>query len=334
MDSLHYLSSLIGYQLLRVLNPREGYCLVYLAGGLLFAALVMLWRRRKRRRIRGLWRLLGSRRLWTHSSTQVDLKLYLLNGVLILTAYSLFELSSEAWRDGARGMLTALFGASPPLPAPRWAAGIATTIVQVLALELGYWGLHYAFHKVPAMWAIHRVHHSAEVMTPLTEWRQHPIEFVAFANVLTLAMGASYGAMSWLFGPGAEPFTLFQLNIALVLHLLTFHHLRHSGVWIAATGWLGRLVHSPAHHQIHHSTDPRHFDKNLGYALSIWDWVFGTLWIPDRRGRVTLGCDEVAHAGVVDALMRPLMSWARHGLPKSVPNLLPIPPSPRPNPRV
>lgn len=309
MDALAYLSGLIGYQLLRVLNPREGYCLAYLGGALLFAAVVMLWRRRGRKGVRGLWRLLGSRKLLTHASTIVDLKLYLLNGVLILFAYGLFELSSESWRDGAHGALAALFGASAPLHAPRWIAGSVTTVVQVLALELGYWSLHYAFHKIPALWAIHRVHHSAEVMTPLTEWRQHPFEFIAFANVLTLSMGASYGAMSWLFGSGAEPFTLFQLNIVLVIHLATFHHLRHSGVWIAGTGWLGRLVHSPAHHQIHHSTDPRHFDKNLGYALSIWDAAFGTLWIPERRGRVSLGCDEPAHEGVVDALSRPVLSW-------------------------
>ncbi len=309
MDALSYLSGLIGYQLLRVLNPREGYCLAYLGGALLFAAAVMMWRRRGRKSVRGLWRLLGSRRLLTHASTILDLKLYLLNGVLILFAYGLFELSSEAWSSGARGALTTLFGAHPPLPAPRWVAGSVTTVVQVLALELGYWALHYAFHKVPALWTIHRVHHSAEVMTPLTEWRQHPIEFIAFANVLTLSMGASYGAMGWLFGSGAEPFTLFQLNILLVIHLATFHHLRHSGVWIAATGWLGRVVHSPAHHQIHHSTDPRHFDRNLGYALSIWDAAFGTLWVPERRGRVALGCDEPAHEGVVDALARPLLSW-------------------------
>lgn len=300
-----WLLGLVGYQALRVLNPREGYCLLYLAGGLLFALAVMLWRRRGRSRMRGLWRLLGGRRLWTHASTITDLKLYLLNGLLVVTGYSLFEVSSEGWSGLARNGLAAAFGAHAAHASPLL-AGAATTVVQVLALEFGYWALHYAFHRIPWMWAIHRVHHSAEVMTPLTEWRQHPLEFVAFANVLTLAMGASYGAMSWLFGPGAEPFTLFQLNIVLALHLMTFHHLRHSGVWIAATGWLGRLVHSPAHHQIHHSTDPRHFDRNLGYALSLYDWAFGTLFLPQRRGRVRLGCDQPAHTGVVDSLLRPL----------------------------
>jgi sterol desaturase/sphingolipid hydroxylase (fatty acid hydroxylase superfamily) len=311
VNQLSDLVVLIAYQGLRFLNPRESYCLAYLGAALIFALAVMLWRRRGRSHRRGLGRLLGGRKLWMHASTAVDFKLYLLNGVLVMVAYGALEVSSEAWRSGAHGVLSALFGAAPPLPTPRWVAGTVTTVVQVLVLELGYWSLHYAFHKVPAMWAIHRVHHSAEVMTPLTEWRQHPLEFIAFANVLTLCMGTSYGAMSWLFGARAEPFTLFQLNIVLVLHLASFHHLRHSGVWIAATGWLGRIVHSPAHHQIHHSADPRHFDTNLGYALSIWDAAFGTLWIPERRGRVRLGCDEPAHTGVVDALVRPVWSWMR-----------------------
>jgi sterol desaturase/sphingolipid hydroxylase (fatty acid hydroxylase superfamily) len=316
MDALSYTAALIGYQLLRVLNPHEGYCLIYLGGALVFAAAVLMWRRRGRKRIRGVWRLLGSRRLLTHASTVVDLKLYLMNGVLALTAFSLFEVSGEVWSGGARNALAALFGAHPPVQAPHWVAGGVTTVVQILLLEFGYWALHFAFHKVPALWAIHRVHHSAEVMTPLTEWRQHPIEFIAFSNMMTLVMGSSYGAMGWLFGPNAEPFTLFQINIVMVIHFATFHHLRHSGVWIAATGWLGRLVHSPAHHQIHHSTDPRHFDKNLGYATSIWDFAFGTLWLPERRGRVSLGCDEPAHKGVVDALARPLLSWLPRPLRK------------------
>ena len=314
MESFRYLVALIGYQALRVLNPREGYCLIYVMGGLAFALAVMLWRRRGRKslRARSLLRLLGSKALWTHRSTLLDVRLYLLHGVLIIVGYGLFEGSSEMWRTGTGHALGAVFGPSPALIAPRWLVGAATTGLQVLALEFGYWSLHYAFHKIPAMWELHKVHHSAEVMTPLTEWRQHPIEFIAFANVLTLSTGAVFGAMSWLFGKGAEPFTLFAVNALLVVHLLTFHHLRHSGVWIAARGWLGRLIHSPAHHQIHHSTDPAHFDCNLGYALSVFDWAFGTLVVPARRGRVRLGVEgEAPYSGVADTLVRPFIAVAK-----------------------
>jgi sterol desaturase/sphingolipid hydroxylase (fatty acid hydroxylase superfamily) len=186
-----------------------------------------------------------------------------------------------------------------------------STLFQVVWLEFLYWGAHYAFHKVPALWEIHKIHHSAEVMTPLSEWRVHPIEFVAFANVLAVASGTAFGGMEWLFGPSAHPLTLFEINLILLLHLATFHHLRHSGIWIAATGWLGRLVHSPAHHQIHHSVKPEHFDSNLGYALSLWDWAFGTLCIPEARARITIGVPgEPVYRGLADMLFRPLAAGA------------------------
>ena len=64
-------------------------------------------------------------------------------------------------------------------------------------------------------------------------------------------------------------------------------------MWIAFTGTVGRILQSPAHHQIHHSDDPRHFDKNLGYSLAVSDWAFGTLAIPSRtREAITFGLSE------------------------------------------
>jgi sterol desaturase/sphingolipid hydroxylase (fatty acid hydroxylase superfamily) len=306
------------YTVLRTLNPAEGYYWGYLAGGLMFAAGVAIWRRRGRRRIkpRALLGLLGTRKLWLHPSTGLDVKLYVMHSVLTLVAYGLFQATSQVWAAGAGGAMSGLFGHGHLVQAPRWIVGTGTTVLQILALEFGYWAAHYAFHRSAVLWEIHKIHHSAEVMTPLTEWRQHPIEFVAFANVLSLATGLVYGIMTWAFGPAAQPFTLFQMNIVLVIHLATFHHLRHSGVWIAATGWLGRIVHSPAHHQIHHSTDPAHFDRNMGYALSVWDWAFGTLHIPERCGRVKLGVpNEPAYTGLVDTLVRPLREGGRRLAP-------------------
>ena len=306
------MSEAIFYQVARFFVPRDPFSLIYLFGGLLFALGVMLWRRRRRSVIspRLLRHLAGSRKLWLHRSTVLDMKLFLMHGLLVTTGYVVLVGSSHAWQLSITAGLSEF--STPIVAAPRWLAGALTTILQLLAVDLGYWALHFAFHRIPSMWEIHKVHHSAEVMTPLTWWRQHPIEFVAFANSSGLALGATYGVTRWLFGPNAAPFELFHLNILLVLFLATTHHLRHSSVWIAATGWLGRVVHSPAHHQIHHSTDPRHFDRNLGYALSLFDWVFGTLHIPERRGRVHLGVPEdEPHTSVWDTLIRPLRNAAR-----------------------
>ena len=38
-----------------------------------------------------------------------------------------------------------------------------------------------------------------------------------------------------------------------------------------------------AHHQLHHSDDPAHHDSNYGSCLAVWDWIFGTLVMPERR---------------------------------------------------
>ena len=77
-----------------------------------------------------------------------------------------------------------------------------------------------------------------------------------------------------------------------------FLQLHHAQVWIPFTGWLGRILISPAHHQIHHSTNPIHHNKNMGSCLAIFDWLFGTLHIPARqRERLTFGV--TADAGEV-----------------------------------
>ena len=75
---------------------------------------------------------------------------------------------------------------------------------------------------------------------------------------------------------------LLNGNILTMAFLLTYGHLRHSNMWIAFTGIAGRILQSPAHHQLHHSANPAHFDKNLGFALALWDWAFGTLAIPAK----------------------------------------------------
>ncbi len=234
-------------------------------------------------------------RILLHPSSLVDIRLWTLNGVVFASAYGMLGLGLFFWRDAIVAGLTHIFGPRAPAHWPAWTILTLATVLQLLAYELAYWFGHFLFHKVPALWEFHKVHHSAEVMTTLTELRQHPVEIIAFINLIGLATGISFGVMTYAFGPGIRPFTLLNGNILLMMFLITYGHLRHSHMWIPFTGVAGRILQSPAHHQLHHSVDPAHFDKNLGFALAIWDWAFGTLAIPAKtREPIVFGVAEDA----------------------------------------
>jgi sterol desaturase/sphingolipid hydroxylase (fatty acid hydroxylase superfamily) len=290
-------------------------------GALLFAGLYYVGRRRARGRstsMKAFVRTIFTKRILLHPSSLVDLRLWTINVIVLAVAYGWLAVGNLACRGLVLAGLTRAFGAHAPLAWPIWLVMGIATLFELLAYEFGYWGAHYVFHRVPALWEFHKVHHSAEVLTTLTEMRQHPVEIIAFVNVIAVTTGSVFGAMTYLFGPGVGHFTLFNGNIALVLFLLTWGHLRHSSIWIAFTGFAGRLFQSPAHHQIHHSIDPRHFDKNLGFALAIWDWAFGTLYIPSKQREVTRYGVGDAHgdfASATRSLIRPFIRSGEHLAP-------------------
>jgi sterol desaturase/sphingolipid hydroxylase (fatty acid hydroxylase superfamily) len=301
-------------------GPYSPYGAPALSGALLFSALYYIGRRKSRERrisARGFVRTIFARRVILHPSSLIDMRLWALNGIVFASAYGLLGLGLFFWRDRIDSALTGVFGAHAPTHWPAWAVMTMATALQLLAYEFAYWLTHYGFHKIPALWEFHKVHHSAEVLTPLTELRQHPVEIIVVVNLIGLATGATFGVMTYAFGPGARPFTLLNGNILTMAFLLTYGHLRHSNMWIAFTGIAGRILHSPAHHQLHHSTNPAHFDKNFGFALALWDWAFGTLAIPAKtREPIVFGVgDEGApFRSTLSALIAPCARSAGHVL--------------------
>jgi sterol desaturase/sphingolipid hydroxylase (fatty acid hydroxylase superfamily) len=178
--------------------------------------------------------------------------------------------------------LTITFGALAPT-SHDLAARATITLALFFAYELGYFTDHYLMHKVPALWELHKVHHTANVLTPLTVFRVHPLESVLFGNILAVTLGVTNGIANYLFGKPVTFFSIDDANIILVLFVHVYVHLQHTHLWIAFTGLAGRVFLSPAHHQIHHSNNPVHFDKNLGSCLAVWDWLFGTLYVPAKE---------------------------------------------------
>ena len=283
MDALLWLLRDAAARIVGNFAPGSPYGAPALCGALLFTLGWFVWRRLARGRAMALKtfvRAVFPKRILLHPSTQVDIRLWVLNALVFASGYGLLGFSSLFWRDRTLTGFISVFGARAPLGLPIGAVLLISTLAELLAYEFAYWGSHYAFHRIPALWAFHKVHHSAEVMTTFTEMRQHPVEIIVFINAIALATGGAFGIATYAFGPGTGHLTLLNGNIVLMIFLLTWGHLRHSHLWIPFQGLAGKLFQSPAHHQVHHSTDPRHFDKNLGFALAVWDWAFGTLHIP------------------------------------------------------
>lgn len=276
----------LSQQLLATFNPNSPYGAPALLGALIFAiAFYVVHRRRRGQAVSApdFFRTIFPARIVAHPSTWLDMRMWIINALVLASAYSLLAISGIACRNVTVDVLTKLLGAHAPTVWPVAVVLGMTTVLELLAYELAYWFGHFLFHRYAWLWEFHKVHHSAEVMTTFTEMRQHPVEILAFVNLIALATGIVFGVMTYAFGPGIRPFTLLNSNAALMLFLLTYGHLRHSHIWISFTGLAGRLLQSPAHHQVHHSDNPAHWDKNLGFALAVWDWAFGTLYIPSPR---------------------------------------------------
>jgi sterol desaturase/sphingolipid hydroxylase (fatty acid hydroxylase superfamily) len=137
----------------------------------------------------------------------------------------------------------------------------------LLLFELGGYAYHRLAHRVPWLWRMHQVHHSATHMDWLASFRQHPLEVV----LLTLAQNAPLALCGIPLGAHASVLVLLELHTVFV----------HANLHVTA-GPLAQLVALPDFHHRHHARDaaPRNF-------ASIFPWLdrlFGT-YAADRAAR-------------------------------------------------
>jgi sterol desaturase/sphingolipid hydroxylase (fatty acid hydroxylase superfamily) len=232
-----------------------------------------------------------SRRIWAHPSAQADYAYYMVNSVLYPFMVAPLIVSG-GWLAAtiARGLDAAL--GAPPVPALGLAAWrVLYTILFFLAYDFGRFAAHSLMHDVPLLWQFHKVHHSAEVLTPFTNFRAHPVELFVLAAVPNLVTGLVSGVV-WYLAAGEIGFYSFLGAHVLMLGFNAFANLRHSPAWISFGPRLNTWFVSPAHHQIHHSREARHFGKNRGFDLALWDRMFGTLYVPGAEEEFRLGLGD------------------------------------------
>jgi sterol desaturase/sphingolipid hydroxylase (fatty acid hydroxylase superfamily) len=171
---------------------------------------------------------------------------------------------------------------------------IVFTITMLLAYDLSYYIYHYLQHKVPVLWELHKVHHSAELMVGITEGRVHPLDDLMTHIWDGIIPGIAYGI--WLFFL-LDPVevTIFGINVYVMRNIVMMDFVRHTHFKLSFGRWINAIILCPHWHQLHHSSAPQHWDKNFGLMLSIWDRMFGTLVVPQPNEDFKFGLAHEEH---------------------------------------
>jgi sterol desaturase/sphingolipid hydroxylase (fatty acid hydroxylase superfamily) len=144
----------------------------------------------------------------------------------------------------------------------------------IVTHDLYIYLFHRWQHRSPTLWRIHEAHHSVPEVDWLSGVRSHALEIlinqtIEFAPIVLLGASPEVpvikGAVSAIWG-------MFI----------------HSNVDVRL-GKLQYFINGPEMHRWHHATDPAAYNKNFATKLAIWDWLFGTAYLPPRTVRKAEG---------------------------------------------
>jgi sterol desaturase/sphingolipid hydroxylase (fatty acid hydroxylase superfamily) len=289
----------------------------YLASAFIFAIFVYQYLRRQDPESvpRNVLAYLFPKRIYFHKSAIADYKFFLVDRVVLALTLPLVALLIDPIADQTAALLAGSLGpaARPWNPHSPWVLAGAT-LSQIVLVDFVLFYFHYLFHKFPVLWEFHKVHHSAEVMTPVTAYRMHPVEVVLEMNATAIASGVLYGCFAYMTAGSHPQIVLFGINAVQFAFYVIAFNLRHSHIPLGYGRIVSQVFVSPWMHQLHHSRETPHLDKNMGFIFSFWDRMFGTLYIPRRGESFALGLHSGEHVrfhGVSALYFRPFANLAR-----------------------
>jgi sterol desaturase/sphingolipid hydroxylase (fatty acid hydroxylase superfamily) len=253
-------------------------------------------------RERSFWKFSYPSEIFAHRSTRVDLLMLCINiGIRRLPLVSLI-ITPFIFGGMIARSLNGAFGASPIADFLAQHAQLTVAcylMVLVFLRDFTEYALHAMSHKVPALWELHKVHHSAEVLSVFTSFREHPLRVIYDGFGVAVVTSVYYGVFKYL-APGVISFKVMisgsLLSYIIARLLFLFGH-----YWRPVSyGVFDRVFISPAMHIVHHSIDPRHHDRNFGNAFAIWDWMFGTLHVASSEELSKIQVGVTGHGNVAE----------------------------------
>ncbi len=287
-----------------VLSPSKRVYVLYLITSLLMGYYIF----RKMKISKPFFAYVFNKRVWLSRSAMIDYSLFMLNGLVKLFLIVPYTYLGFLLSFYVNESLIAQFDYYAS-PISYETALILYSFILALALDFGTYLLHLAMHKIPCLWDYHKVHHSARSMNPFTQYRIHPIELLLNNALGILIFGLVTGIMSYYAQGVLAKWTLLGVNVFSFFFFIFGANLRHSHIPFRYPKPLEYLFISPMQHQIHHSREQAHWNKNMGSRLALWDWLFGTLYLSDGVKRLSFGIggdDDKNYASLGENLFRPM----------------------------
>lgn len=277
-------------QILDRISAANLLAAVLLLATALGCAVIAYWRTVEKKSFAEFFEFLLPHEVITHPSARADLLFYVTRKAimpfLLIPAGVTFVVAVGYATNKVVGTL---FGIDAPLlgGSPGPITVIVFTGTMLLAYDISYYLYHTAQHRFPFLWELHKVHHSAEVMVGITKDRVHPLDELMNRAWDGVIPGICFGLWT-LIALNPVEVTIFGVNVYIMRNILMMDFVRHTHFKISF-GKLNNLILCPHWHQLHHSTDPRHYDKNFGLLFSFWDRVFGTLCVPEPNESFKFG---------------------------------------------
>lgn len=163
----------------------------------------------------------------------------------------------------------------------------AGAILGFLILDFAIWAQHWAFHRVPALWRLHRMHHADLDFDVTTGVRFHPFE-ILISMAIKIAVIVAFGI---------PPVGVFVFEVMLNATSMFNHSNARMPLWLDRA--LRLVVVTPDMHRVHHSIERRETDSNFGFNLPWWDWLFGTYRAEPAAGHsgMTIGIPQFRDPG-------------------------------------
>lgn len=242
------------------------------------------WKARKNHPGLSYLRFLFPRSVWLHRSALLDYRFVLFDKLVLGILVGL-----GSWFLATGIKTTPSLSLSDEMSAIPWGIIAAYTLVLLLAEDFARYWAHRLSHTIPLLWQFHKVHHSPEVLVPFSQMRTYPVG--GLINVLrsVIAIGSVTGLFMLIFPGKLTVATIFGVNAGRFVFDLMGSNLRHSHIWLSFGPKLSHIFISPAQHQIHHSIATEHHDRNFGSQFALWDWAFGTLYVPQKQEKLTFG---------------------------------------------